>query len=38
MHTEYWLENLKGKDHFEDVAIDVGIILNWIIKKNHKRL
>jgi hypothetical protein len=32
MHTEYWSENLKGRDHFEDLCID-GRILEWILKK-----
>jgi len=29
MHTKFWSENLKGKDHSEDRAVD-GRILEWI--------
>jgi len=27
MHTIFWLENLKGRDHFEDLDIDGKVIL-----------
>jgi hypothetical protein len=27
MHTVFWLENLKGRDHLEDVGVDGRIIL-----------
>jgi hypothetical protein len=30
MHTKFWLENLKGKDHFDDLGID-GRILKQIL-------
>jgi hypothetical protein len=33
MHTIYWLENLKGRDHSEDLGIDGKIILEWILGK-----
>jgi hypothetical protein len=26
-HTKYWSENLKGRDHSEDLGIDGRIIL-----------
>jgi hypothetical protein len=26
MRTEFWLENLKGKDHSEDVGVEEGRI------------
>jgi len=26
MHTRFWLENLKGRDHYEDLGIDGRII------------
>jgi hypothetical protein len=31
MHTNFWLENLKGQDHTEDIGIDKKIILEWIL-------
>jgi hypothetical protein len=33
MHTIFWLENLKGKDHFEDLGIDGKTKLEWILGK-----
>jgi hypothetical protein len=31
MHTKFWLEDLKGRDHLEDLSIDRRIILEWIL-------
>jgi hypothetical protein len=31
MHTAFQLENLNGRDHFEDLGIDGRIILEWIL-------
>jgi len=36
MHTEFWLGNLKQRDHWENVGIDMGVILKWILKKLDK--
>jgi len=36
MHTKFWLESLKGRDHLEHVEyidIDGRIILRWILCK-----
>jgi len=33
MHTIFWLENMKGKDHSEDLGIDGRIILIWTLTK-----
>jgi len=33
MYTIFWLEDLEGKDHSEDVGIDGEIILEWILEK-----
>jgi hypothetical protein len=33
MHTQLCLENLRGRDHTEDISIDGRIILKWILKK-----
>jgi hypothetical protein len=29
---QFWLENLKGRDHSEDLGVD-GKILEWILGK-----
>jgi hypothetical protein len=33
MHTVFWLENVKGRDHFEDFGIGRKIILHWTLRK-----
>jgi hypothetical protein len=33
MHTIFWLENLTGRDHSEDIGVDGKIILEWILAK-----
>jgi hypothetical protein len=30
MHTVFWFENLKGRDHLEDLGVAEKIILEWI--------
>jgi hypothetical protein len=32
IHTEVWLENLKGGDHLKDLGMDGRIILEWILR------
>jgi hypothetical protein len=32
MYKQYWLENLKEKDHLEALAVNEKI-LQWILKK-----
>jgi hypothetical protein len=32
-YTVFWLENLKGRDHLEDLGVDGKIILEWILRK-----
>jgi len=31
MHKIFWLENLKGRDHSDDLGVNGGIILEWIL-------
>jgi hypothetical protein len=33
MHRIFWLENLKGRDHSEDLNADGTIISEWILGK-----
>jgi hypothetical protein len=33
MHTKFWLETMKGRDHSDHVSVGRRIILNWNIKK-----
>jgi len=33
VHTGFWWESLKERDHLEDPAIDEKIILRWIFRK-----
>jgi hypothetical protein len=37
VHTEFWWENLKGKEYLEDIDTD-GIILKWISKNEKLRV
>ena len=38
MHTDFWLGNLRERDHLEHLGIDGGIILKWILKKYYGRI
>jgi hypothetical protein len=31
--TVFWVENLRGRNHSEDLGVDGGIILEWILGK-----
>jgi hypothetical protein len=33
MHSKFWLENLKGREHSENTDIGGRIILKWILQK-----
>jgi hypothetical protein len=38
MHTILWLENLKGRDHLEDLDVGGKIILEWILGKFGRKM
>lgn len=38
MHIKLWSENLKGRDHLEDLDVDVRIILKRVLKKQGWRV
>jgi hypothetical protein len=33
MHTKVWSENLKGRDHSEDLDMNERIILDWMLEE-----
>jgi hypothetical protein len=37
VHTEFWWENLKGKEYLEDLDTD-GIMLQWTSKHEKLRM
>lgn len=37
-HTDFWTENLKGKDHLGDTVTDGSIILRWMLMKQSTRV
>jgi hypothetical protein len=37
-HTKFCPENMKGKDHSEDLGVDWKIILEWILEKQGGNL
>jgi hypothetical protein len=34
----FWLEDLKGRDHYEDLGVDRKIILEWMLGKQGGRM
>jgi hypothetical protein len=37
MHTKLRSENLKGREHSEDLGINRNIILEWILGKEGRK-
>jgi hypothetical protein len=33
MRTQFWSENLKGRDNSEDLSVDGKITLDWIFRE-----
>jgi len=38
MHTKFWLENLKERNHLEDLCIDGKMELEWILGKQDENV
>jgi len=38
MHTEFWLESIKRRDHLEDLGNDRKIIFEWILGKKSGKV
>jgi len=38
MHTKFCSENLKGRDHLEDLGVDGRIISEWILGKQNGKV
>jgi hypothetical protein len=32
MHTKFWSENLKGRDHLEDLGVDGKILSEFMLR------
>jgi hypothetical protein len=38
MHTKYWWENLKERDHVKDLGVDGKGVLEWILGKYGEKV
>jgi len=38
MRTNFWSENLKGRDHSEVLSVDRKIISEWILEKSGGKM
>jgi hypothetical protein len=34
MHTGFWWENMREKDHLEDLGVD-GMVFKWVFRKQN---
>jgi hypothetical protein len=32
MHNKFWLDNMKRRDHFEDLGLVWRILMKWLLK------
>jgi len=33
VHTGFWYQNMKVRGHLQNLGVDGGIILNWVLEK-----
>jgi len=38
MRTKFLLENLKGRNHSEDLGVDRKAVLEWILEKQGRKV
>lgn len=38
MHTKFYFENLKGRDHLEEIDVDRRKMLKWFLEKKVEEL
>jgi hypothetical protein len=38
MHRGFWYENLKERDHLEDLILYGRVMLKWLLKKKNERM
>jgi hypothetical protein len=37
MHPQFWLENLKGRDHLKDLDVNGRVVFKWILENSVDR-
>jgi len=37
MHTKFWSENMKGRDHSQSQGIGWRVMLKWILQKKGEK-
>ena len=38
MHSGFWWDNLKERDHIEDLGVGGRVVLKWILKRFGKKV